>query len=184
MTMPIQVTFRDMQASPEVAEYVRTRAAKLETFFDRITACRVVLEAPHHRHHNQGKRFSVHIDLTVPGEELVVGKKPESLGHEDMYACVDEAFDDAGRVLEEYARRVHGVVKRHERSKHGRVKKLFAYEGFGFLETAEGEDVYFHRNSVLHGEFERLKIGDKVRFVPEDGEKGPQASTVDRSHAH
>ena len=37
---------------------------------------------------------------------------------------------------------------------------------------------YFHRNSVLHGGFERLRIGSKVRFIEEPGEKGPQASTV------
>ena len=49
--------------------------------------------------------------------------------------------------------------------------------GFGFIE-ADGHGVYFHRNSVVGGHFERLRVGSRVRFTEEEGEKGPQASTV------
>jgi cold shock CspA family protein len=38
--------------------------------------------------------------------------------------------------------------------------------------------VYFHRNSVLHDDFERLAIGTEVRFTPQDGDDGPRASSV------
>ena len=49
---------------------------------------------------------------------------------------------------------------------------------FGFLEAADGHEVYFHRNSVLDGAYNRLAVGTHVAFAEEMGEKGPQASTV------
>jgi hypothetical protein len=42
------------------------------------------------------------------------------------------------------------------------------------------ERIYFHRNSVLEGDFDRLEVGTGVNFFEHDdeGEHGPQASTV------
>jgi cold shock CspA family protein len=58
------------------------------------------------------------------------------------------------------------------------VKKFLAGEDCGFIETAEGREIYFHRNAVLGGAFDRLIVGSEVRFVEEKGVKGAQASTV------
>lgn len=59
------------------------------------------------------------------------------------------------------------------------VVRLFPNEDYGFIKSpADNEEYYFHRNSVLHGDFDRLEIGTEVRFEPEMGEKGMQASTV------
>jgi cold shock CspA family protein len=66
----------------------------------------------------------------------------------------------------------------HESPPHARVARLFPEDGYGFLETPEGTEVYFHRNSVLDAGFNRLKVGAEVAFVTEEGEKGLQASTV------
>jgi cold shock CspA family protein len=52
------------------------------------------------------------------------------------------------------------------------------HEGYGFLTTPEGREIYFHRHSVLEPGFDRLDIDAEVRFAEEQGEKGPQASTV------
>ena len=114
------------------------------------------------------------IDMTVPGTELVV--KRES--HEDIYVAIRDAFDAARRQLEDYARHQRGDVKTHESSPHARVSKLFREEGYGFLETPDGREIYFHRNSVLNGGFDPLEIGMEVRFAEEPGDEGPQASTV------
>jgi ribosomal subunit interface protein len=106
MQLPLQITFRDMPHSDAVEQHVRRRAAKLDQFFERITACRVVVEVPHRRHHH-GKRYHVRIDLAVPRNELVVRRNPaDNLRHEDMHAAIDDAFDDAERLLEDYARRL------------------------------------------------------------------------------
>jgi ribosomal subunit interface protein len=187
MMLPVQVTFRDIDHSDSIEAYVRDRASKLETFSGRIVGCHVVVEPPH-RHHHTGRHYRVLIDLTVPGSEVVVSHAPgDDDTNEDVYAAVDEAFDRLGRRLEDQVRRQRGDVKPHgdvkgreEESgyREGRVAKLWSYEGYGFIETPDGEEVYFHRNSLLHHAFDHLAIGARVRFVEEIGEKGPQASTV------
>ena len=108
MESPVQVTFRDISPSPSLAAHVERRAAKLETFFQRIVKCHVVVEAPY-RHSNKGARYHVRIDLHVPGKELVVSKSPEE-SKDDAHAAIDDAFGDAERVLEDYAR-----MLRHDR---------------------------------------------------------------------
>jgi ribosomal subunit interface protein len=113
MTLPLQVTFRDMEPSDAIEQYVATKGGKLERFVDQIMGCRVMLEAPH-RHQNKGKRYHVRIDLRVPGDELVVSRNPTNIQHENLYACIDDAFDDAQRILQDYARRRRGQVKRRE----------------------------------------------------------------------
>ncbi len=173
MELPLQVTLRDISPSAAVEDYIRERAAKLDAFYDRIMSCRVVVEAPV-RHHRKGGPFKVRIDLTVPGDELVVNRQAD----EDLYVAIREAFDAARRRLEDYARRQRGSVKAHEGPPQARVSKLFPEEGYGFLETPDGAEIYFHRNSVLGAGFDHLEIGTEVRYVMEQGEKGPQASTV------
>jgi ribosomal subunit interface protein len=179
---PIQITFRGIEPSLAIEDYVRRRAMKLETFYHRITGCHVTVEAPN-LHHKQGRQYRIGIDLVVPRAELVVGRAPdEGSSHEDVYAAIDDAFDDAGRVLQDHVRKQRGYTKSHEHQRRGRVTKLFGDQGYGFIETAEGDELYFHRNSVLHEGFDRMTIGIEVRFVEELGERGPQASSVTLRH--
>ncbi len=173
MQLSLQVTLRDISPSAAVEDYIRERAAKLDAFYEKIMSCRVVVEAPV-RHHRKGGPYKVRIDLTVPGDELVVNRQSD----DDLYVAIRDAFDAARRRLEDYARRQRGSVKAHEAPPQARVSKLFPEEGYGFLETPDGSEIYFHRNSVLGEGFERLEIGTEVRFVEEQGEQGPQASTV------
>ncbi len=180
MQSPVQVTFRDIQPSNAVSSHVERRAAKLDSVFDRITKCHVVVEAPNHAH-KHGPKYHVRIDLHVPGKELVVTKNPEDR-KEDLHAAVDDAFSDAEHLLEEYSRQLRKTPKTHHRPPHGLVTKLFADRGYGFIEDEEGREIYFHRNSVLGIAFEKLHVGAKVRFAEEDGDKGPQASTVHAQH--
>jgi cold shock CspA family protein len=70
------------------------------------------------------------------------------------------------------------AVKRHEPAREGRVARIARAEGYGFIETQDGREVYFNRNSVVGGSFDGLDVGTSVRFAEELGEKGPQASTV------
>jgi ribosomal subunit interface protein len=178
MENPVQVTLRGIEHSPAIEAYVQQRASKLETFFDRIIGCHVTVEAPH-RHQHHGRPYRVRVDLVVPGAELVVGRAPdEDKSHQDVYAAIDDAFDDAARVLQDHVRKQRGDTKVHETHRRARVTKLFPDEGYGFLETPEGDEVYFHRNSVLHRAFGRMHVGTEVHFVEAIGERGPQASTV------
>ncbi len=79
--------------------------------------------------------------------------------------------------IEDYVRELRGAVKTHEAAALGRVR-LEPELDYGFLETPDNREIYFHRNSVLGPGFDKLEIGAEVRFVEEEGEQGPQASTV------
>lgn len=178
--IPLQITFRNMDHSEAVAARVRERAEKLEKFFDHLTSCRVVVEAPERRHH-KGKLYHVRIELGVPGPELVVSRHPgDEHAHEDVYVAIRDAFDAARRRLEDYVRKLSGRVKTHAVPLHGKVARLFAYEGYGFIEASDGRIIYFHENSVVHERFDHLEVGDEVRLVVAERESahGPQASTV------
>jgi len=173
MQLPLQITFRDIPHSPAIEARIRKKAEKLESCYERIMGCRVVVETPQ-RHKHQGKLYQVRIDLTVPGAELVVNHNL----NEDVYVALRDAFDAARRQLEDYARHQRGDVKTHDVPRQGRVIKLFPEEDCGFIKTAGGDEVYFHRNSVIHPGFERIKIDTEVTFVEEQGKEGPQAVGV------
>jgi cold shock CspA family protein len=192
-----------MAPSEVVEAHIREAAEKLDAFCQEIMSCRVLVETPH-QHHRKGKRYHVRIDVTAPGAEFVIKRAPRLVTdrptrfhkapdqveleesrelskygvHDDIQLAIRDAFDAARRKLQDYARRRRGVVKLHEGSPHGRVTKLFPDEGFGFLKTPDGREIYFHENSVLDSGFGGLEIGTEVHFAEELGEKGPQASTV------
>ncbi|MBX3185557.1 MAG: HPF/RaiA family ribosome-associated protein [Labilithrix sp.] len=176
MPVPVQLTFRDISPSAAVSAHVAKRAAKLETFFDRIIRCHVVVEQPH-RHQKHGQRYHVRVDVSVPGHLLVVSKNPEA-AKEDLHAAVDDAFGDAERLVEDYARQLRPWDRNHAKPPWATVAKLFPERGYGFLVDDEGREIYFHENSVIGARFDKLSVGAKVRFAEEDGDKGPQASSV------
>jgi len=178
MQLPLQISFRNMEPSEAMEQAVRDRAEKLDQFFDRIMSCRVMVEALH-RHHRQGNTYHVRIDITVPGEELAVSRDPgKDHAHEDAYVAIRDAFDAARRQLEDYARRARQDVKTHQAAPHGSIAQINPEGDYGMIEASDGHLIYFHRNSVVQGDFDKLGLGDTVRFVEEMGEQGPQASSV------
>jgi len=193
MTLPPQITLRNMEPVPNLEPAVLKEIAVLERFFKRIMSCRVMIEGPRGRRY--GGLYHVRIDLGVPTEELVVEHTPSLHGtlqdieaskrtkqsepkrdSRDVYRAIHEAFHEMRRRLQDYARRLQGQTKQHEAPVPARVVKLFEY--YGFLETPDGREIYFHRNSVLDERFNLLRIGSDVRFAEEAGEEGPQASSV------
>jgi ribosomal subunit interface protein len=178
MKLPLQITFRHMERSEALEAEILEKAEKLDQFCDQIMSCRVVVDAPH-QHHHQGRLYSISVDLTVPGGEIVASRSAgEHHAHEDPYVAARDAFDAVRRRLEDYVRREKHKVKVHQAPPHGRVAKLMKEEGYGFIDSVDGTEVYFHRNSVLHDAFDSLEVGNEVRFSEEMGEEGPQASSV------
>jgi cold shock CspA family protein/ribosome-associated translation inhibitor RaiA len=195
------VTFRRIHSSEALEADIRRRIDALEKYYSSIMGCRVLVEVPQ-RHHQTGNRVHVRIDLTVPGEEIVVahdaglhataqdldrGKatKNTELDPERRYAhvAVREAFEVARRRLQDYGRRQRGVPKVSTRQPRGQIVQLLPIDGYGYIEAADGHEVYFQRSSVLANAFDSLTVGSTVSFVEEPGEKGPQASTVRLAHA-
>jgi len=184
MQLPLQITFRNIEQSDFIETKVREKSAKIERFAEHITSCRVIVEAPH-KHHQKGIIYRVKIDITLPGKEIVVNHhSDEHHAHEDVYVAIRDAFDAARRQLEDYLRQRRGVVKTHEVTPHGRITQLFPHEDYGVIETSDNREIYFHRNSVIDQDFDKLEIGMPVHFAEEMGEKGPQASTVHIESKH
>jgi ribosome-associated translation inhibitor RaiA len=122
MTRPVHITFRNMVVSPALEQEIRSRAAWLETFHPGIVGCRVLLEIPH-RHRQRGRPVHVRIELSLPGEDVIVNHEPpldatarprksEELDgrHKDALVALHEAFDVARRRVEDVVRRQRGDV--------------------------------------------------------------------------
>ena len=111
MRVPLQITFRHMDPSPTLEARIRRKAIELDQFFDRITACRVVVEC-RHKHRQQGNLFDVHVELTVPKSQLVAGRNHRiSHAHEDAYVAARDAFDAVRRQLEDHIRALRDAQK-------------------------------------------------------------------------
>jgi cold shock CspA family protein/ribosome-associated translation inhibitor RaiA len=180
MHIPLDIAYENgLEASPSLQARIEREAAKLEKFSHRITGCHVALVGRSGKR-RQGDLFKVRLRLSVPGgTDIVVDRNPEAdHAHEDPYVALRDAFNAARRRLQDHARRFSGAVKHHETPPHGRVGRLFPEAGYGFIEAADGREVYFHRNAVVNGDFAKLRAGAEVRFSETEGEKGPQASTV------
>jgi ribosomal subunit interface protein len=179
MQKPLEIRFHQMNPSPAIEARIRDKAAELERFADRITSCRVTVEQDHGRH-RKGNLFRVRIALGLPGKELAVTHAgPQDHAHEDVYVAIRDAFNAAVRRLEDQVRARRGKVKTHEVPLHGMVRMVDHEGDFGFVDTAGGE-VYFHRNSVVEGDFAALRPGSEVRLevAERESDDGWQATTV------
>ena len=185
MQTPVQIEFQGMSATPKVQADVEQWLAKLEQRFGRITACRVVVKGPG-GHHRTGGLHEVNIRLALPnGREVNVERTARAdERHSDLDFAINDAFKRARRRLQDHTRRIQGQVKHGESQATGKVTSVDASREFGFLEAADGREIYFHKNSVLNGGFKRLAVGSQVLFAEDIGEKGPKASTVKLLEKH
>jgi cold shock CspA family protein/ribosome-associated translation inhibitor RaiA len=179
MESPVKIEFRNMPESAAVREVVEQHVAKLEERYGRVTTGRVVLKGPGEHHHTSG-HYEVNIQLALPdGKEINVERTPPSdQRYADPTFALNNAFKRARRQLQDKARRLQGQVKQHEEQPMGTVLRIDPTGEFGFIQSSDGEEIYFHRNSVLEAGFSRLAVGSGVMFTQEQGEKGAQASTV------
>lgn len=171
--IPIEILASGLAVGPEVETYVRERLAKLDRFNSRMQACRVTIEAPT-GHHKQGGPFDVSIKIEVPGPDIIVNRQQAK----DLHVAIRFAFDAAQRMMEDQVRKMRAEEPRTDDRTFGTVVRIFPQEGYGFLQAADGHEVYFHRNSVVGAELEALAVGARVRFAEEPGDNGPQATSV------
>ena len=176
MQLPVEISYRGVEKSPEIDDLIRTKAARLDKFCDHITRCDVAVEKPNHAQQS-GNPFRVRVDVTVPpGHELVADEKQnEHEMHEPLTKIINDAFKNMERQVKELAERQRHEVKTHVEPR-AMINKLFA--DYGFITGFMGSDVYFHRNAVIGANFDELKVGMEVRYDESHGEMGPQASTV------
>jgi len=173
MKFPLLITSRGFTLTTSIESTIREKAEKLATFSDRIINCRVTVCSPP-KHHHKGNYFNIIINIKVPNTEILVKREPR----EDLYISIRDAFEAASRQLKNYSRKKRGNVKLHEIPASAFVRDLRPEEGYGFIQTHEGREIYFHENSVHNNRFNKLKVGSPVHFVEVKGEKGPQASSI------
>jgi cold shock CspA family protein len=179
MRVPLQVAFEHVSHSDAIEAAVRKEARRLENFYHRITSMRVVIARPQHRHHH-GDTYSVRVHVALPGGKRVdISRDPAATGrHEDAHVTIRDAFDAAGRQLQDQIRKLEGEVKVHEPPPQGTIASLDPDGDHGFIAASDGREVYFHRNSVIGAKLEDLEVGQEVRFSEAIGDKGPQATSV------
>jgi cold shock CspA family protein len=179
MQTPMEIEYQDLASTPAVQDLIADHVKKLEARYGRITACRIIVKGPGKRHQTGGL-YEINIRLALPdGREVNVDRTPKAdERHSDLAFAISDAFKRTGRQLQDEARRMEGMVKSHERQSTGTVVRLDPGGEFGFLQSSDGSEIYFHRNSVVDGEFADLAVGSRVVFVDEIGEKGAQATTV------
>lgn len=183
--VPIEIAFHNIPSIPWAEEEIRARIAKLEQIFDRLIACRVRVDQ---RANNSARNIPpvVRIELGVPGKDLIVSHEPDYLQHKfqtpDLRNAINEAFRIAEDQLAEYKRQLQGRTKdmHHDGPNQslGQVAEIDPSGDFGFILTKEGGMLYFHRNSLLSGDFASLRRGVGVYYVEELGDTGPTASKV------
>ncbi|HLH12598.1 MAG TPA: HPF/RaiA family ribosome-associated protein [Methylovirgula sp.] len=179
MQVPLEIAFRNTGPSEAIKAEIEEEARWLEKFYGRITSCQVTVTAPN-GHHRHGIPYKISLRIAMPDRKDIIVNATHDDKKEQEYptVAIKRAFAAARRQIEDAVREMRGVVKPHPPEDHGRVSKFVADQDYGFIETPDGREVYFHRNSVLDGAFDRLNVGSEVRFVEEIGAKGPQASTV------
>lgn len=180
MRVPLELSFRDIEKTEDIETLIRDKVAKLDRFANNLISCDVAVERPQKFQQN-GNPYRVRIRLRVPpGQEVVIRREPgEGDRHDPLPVVLKDAFHAAERKLSALTSRERGEVKPHASQLPAAfVVRLFREAGYGFIKTLEDEEVYFHRNSVLNDDFDRLEIGTGVRFTAEEGEKGVQASSV------
>ena len=169
MRVPLKITFRNVRKTPDIEALIGKQTAKLERVCNHIVSCRMAIEKPQ-EHQRTGNPFRVRIDVTVPPQHELVVIREASEGdlHERLPTVLRGAFGVMRRQ-----------VKTHpEQEVGGFVSLLLRREAYGFIKSLDGREIYFHKNSLPAGEFDRLEIGTGVRWAEEQGEKGPQASSL------
>jgi ribosome-associated translation inhibitor RaiA/cold shock CspA family protein len=190
MQVPAEIAFHNIQHSDWAEAKIREHIGRLEQIYGRMTTCRVRVDQ---RNRNESRSIPpvVRIELSLPGhKDIVVAHEPDHLQQKfqspDISNAINEAFRIAELRLSKYKEKLtEGTGEQvHEAANVflGQVAEMPAGEDFGFLMTKEGGLLYFHRNSVLSGDFDRMRRGDDVTYVEEMGDTGPRASKVRAAH--
>jgi len=175
-----EISYKGMSRSARLEEYISERVKHLGRLMDGAVSCRVAVEVAQHRH-KTGNPFRMRVEVTVPrGHDLVAVKerRDEELEH-GLRTLARDVFDALDKQARKTAEKRRGEMKAHETEEPAAfVVRMFRDKGFGFIQTVQGDEYYFHKRSVLHDAFEQLEVGTQVRFASEVGREGPQATTV------
>jgi ribosome-associated translation inhibitor RaiA len=186
LQVPLEIAFHNLESSQAVEQEIRARVSELERLYDRLTSCRVRID-------QRAKDLTgaippvVRIEMGIPGHgEVVVSHEPDRLLRKyqrpDLQNAINEAFRIAERRLldikEQRVDREKAPAHDVESQSLGQIAEVNPDLDFGFLLTKEGGLLYFHRNSMISGDFDHLSRGDDVHYNEDVGDTGPIATKV------
>lgn len=184
MQVPLELAFHHVDPTEWAEVEIRDRLAKLEKMYGRITSCRVRIERPNQIH---GVPPVVRIELGIPGHaDLIIALDPEHMQRRFQDPDLRKSINEAFRIAERQLRALKEQRSRRTKQPHhddanqflGQVVEMHPDEDHGFLINKDGSLLYFHRNSVLNGDFDAMERGTEVYYVEEVGDTGPIASKV------
>lgn len=186
MQVPLQIAFHKAEKSEWAENEIRSRVDKLQDIYERIIGCRVTVDQ---RARNVERTLPpvVRIEISLPGTApLIVAYEPDRLQQKyqrpEVGNAINDAFAIAERQLAQFKEEREGRNKNghHDIQNQflGQISQLYPNGDHGFIMTADGSNLYFHRNAVLQGDFDKLRVGDNVHYVEEMGDTGPLATKV------
>lgn len=192
MQVPVEISYHNIDKSQAADEAIRSHVADLEEIYDRITSCRVRVDQ---RARSESRSIPpvVRIELGIPGHKnIVVAHEPDHLLRKyqtpDLYNAINEAFRIAELQLQQLKQMRETntrIAQEGDLRFLGQVAEIYPLQDYGYLLNKEGALLYFHRNSILSGDFDYLVRGDAAYYVEETGHTGPLAKKVwvkTRSH--
>jgi len=180
MMLPLQITTHDVPCTDFLKQYIQGRFDKLQQFCSSLVSCRVDIDMPH-MHKYSGRLINVSVSMLVPEGTMTVNRHAS----DDVYAAVRDAFEAASDRLEDRLRQKESLGKSNDDLMQGRVGRIFEYDGYGFIETQDGREYFFSRDSVTDsGGFSKIKRGTEVQFLDGAGVDGFQARRVSSSTVH
>lgn len=186
MQIPLEISFHNIEHSDWAEAEVREHVRKLEQIYARLKSCRVRVEQRADNQHHTIPPV-VRIELGIPGrKEIVVAHEPERLQRKfqrpDLHNAINEAFRIATKQLsalkQERSDRHSARLREDTYEFLGQIAELRPEENFGFVMTGDGSLLYFHRDAMTNGDFDRLRRGDDVSYVIADSDTGPVAGRV------
>jgi cold shock CspA family protein/ribosome-associated translation inhibitor RaiA len=168
--MELQIEARHTEVDPTLRDWVHARCEALNTPHADIVQARIALVK--HPHHLQGSD-EAHVVCTLSGKIINVTRAGETL-EDALY----KVFDVLERELHDFRSVRRRVSKGPGPRVRGRIVRLFADRGYGFIATDTHREVYFHANAVHGIPFAELQVDTVVDLDVEAGHQGPQATRV------
>jgi len=107
MTTLVEVHFHGIEKSDAVEQRVRDKVAKLQSHFERMTSCRVGIEATQ-RTPQKPKVYQIKIEIGMPRRKAIVVTHDRIGSHanEELGLAIRDAFEVARRKVDAMAAKI------------------------------------------------------------------------------
>lgn len=180
MDVPPEIAFRGLEPTDHLKELILDGIDGLEEIHPRLVSCRTMV-ADDTPDRQSGNNYRVRLEIGIPGKAVIVDETPNGGEPRPLDQMIKEAFRIGRKRLQKEKEMQRGDVKTHDLPPHGRVVRLLTDDTgvrYGFIESREGQQIYFQEAALVDLDYDDLDVGEEVRYAAAEGTDGPQASTV------